>query len=249
MESTVLLEHNHYTIYGKLYQQDRQKRPLVIFCHGLGDTQKTGQPYAEALSRAGFAVLTFDFCGGSPNSISEGSPYRMSVRTEMLDLEAVIGQMKDRPDVDVTNISLIGESQGALVAEMYAVRHPGTVKRIVFLYPGFSIPDMIHHMFRNRRQIGEAFIMKWMPVGRIYAEDVWNLHPYEEMRKLTCPVLLIHGTMDDVVDIRYSKRALLALPRAKMDVMEGAGHGFTGFTRQEAIDEIVHFLKDDRTAG
>ena len=48
----------------------------------------------EKLALKGIAVYQFEFCGGSPNSRSEGKMTEMSVMNEAEDLECVIKEMK-----------------------------------------------------------------------------------------------------------------------------------------------------------
>ena len=57
------------------------------------------------------------------------------------------------------------------------------------------------------------------------------------------PVLIIHGSDDDVVNVSYSKRAIECYPNAELHVINGAGHGFSGESLNEAINCIIDFLK------
>ena len=61
--------------------------PAVIFSHGFGGNYQVGTQYARGLAAKGYVVYCFDFCGGSPDSRSDGSTLEMSIFTEQKDLE------------------------------------------------------------------------------------------------------------------------------------------------------------------
>lgn len=87
--------------------------PAVIFSHGFGGNYQVGMQYAEALTEKGYVVYCFDFCGGSPDSRSDGTTLEMSVFTEQADLEAVIHMIQGQDFVDKENIFLMGTSFSA----------------------------------------------------------------------------------------------------------------------------------------
>lgn len=101
-------------IYGILYipKDAGEKMPAVIFSHGFGGNYQAGVPYAQELAKRGYVAYCFDFCGGSPGSLSDGSILEMSIFTEQADLEAVMDAIRGLDYVDSDNLFLMGTSQG-----------------------------------------------------------------------------------------------------------------------------------------
>ena len=81
--------------YFDISQNAGEQMPAVIFSHGFGGNYQVGTQYAEALAEKGYVVYCFDFCGGSPESRSDGSTLEMSIFTEQADLEAVIAMFQN----------------------------------------------------------------------------------------------------------------------------------------------------------
>lgn len=53
--------------------------------------------------------------------------------------------------------------------------------------------------------------------------------------------MLIHGDEDAIVPLSYSQRAVDVYPSARLEVIEGAGHGFYGEDAQLAIAYITEY--------
>ncbi|MBQ9063655.1 MAG: hypothetical protein IJ121_12700 [Eubacterium sp.] len=122
----------NYRIYGKAYIPDGGRYPLVIFSHELGKNYEAGVPYAERLAASGYAVYTFDYCGGTvfcnwkgeivrPRR-SSGETTDASLVTWIEDLTAVAAAAKTWEFVDPGKIFLAGGSQGAVSSALTACR-------------------------------------------------------------------------------------------------------------------------------
>ena len=59
------------------------------------------------------------------------------------------------------------------------------------------------------------------------------------------PVLILHGTDDDVVESSYSLKAAKAYRRADLELIAGAGHGFSGGQLKYAVRITVDFLDEE----
>ena len=82
----------------------------MIVSHGLNQNRKPFYEYGQVFSAFGYAVFTFDFCGGcpAPGCESDGSHLTMSGETECLDLMAVIAYVRGLPYMHDKNIFLLG---------------------------------------------------------------------------------------------------------------------------------------------
>ena len=81
-------------------------------------------------------------------------------------------------------------------------------------------------------------------ISRKYDEDATSFNLYDLLPSYTGPVLILHGDKDPVVPLRYSEKARETYPDARLIVMPGQGHGFTGASKQDALAmETEFFLK------
>ncbi len=241
-----------HRIYGILYRpagNDGKQMPLIILSHGFGGTHSIVQPYAEALASEGYLCYIFDFCGGGNGSRSDGSTTEMSIFTEREDLEAVISQLKVRPDVDASRITLMGESQGGMVSAITASRHTDEIASIILLYPALCIPDDAKRMYTTPDDIPATSNLWGTQLGRIYYEGLYDFDVWTEIARYERPVLLIHGDRDNIVNISYAERASQTYKDVEYHVLSGAGHGFSGSHRQQAIGYAKTFLSNKLSTG
>lgn len=232
-------------IYGLLYipKDAGEKMPAVIFSHGFGGNYQVGTQYAEALVQKGYVVYCFDFCGGSPGSRSDGSTLDMSIFTEKADLEAVIHMMQEQPFVDEENIFLMGTSMGGAVSAITAAANKEEIKGAIILYPAFVLVDRIKEQFETVEDIPDTYYLMWMTVGRAYSENLLDYDIYEAISTYDKDVLLIHGDADSIVPLSYSEKAVEVYDSARLEVLPGAGHGFSGSDAEQAVTWMLEYLE------
>ena len=240
-----------YQIYGIAYipNDGKEKHPLIIFSHELGNSHTSGVGYAERLSQIGYAVYVFDFYGGTVGgNQTGGNNTEMSVMTEVSDLEAVLKTAKTWDFVDTDNIILMGGSQGGAVTALTGVRHQDEIKGLILLYPALSLFSDIHERFSDLDSVPEQYDMfgGWITVGKKYAADVWDIDPYQELSRYQGKVLLLHGDKDNSVDISYSDRLSKVLPNVEYHVISGGGHEFFGQPFEDAVTYITSWLESNK---
>ena len=240
-----------YQIYGIAYipNDGKEKHPLIIFSHELGNSHTSGVGYAERLSQIGYAVYVFDFYGGTVGgNQTGGNNTEMSVMTEVSDLEAVLKTAKSWDFVDTDNIILMGGSQGGAVTALTGVRHQDEIKGMILLYPALSLFSDIHERFSDLDSVPEQYDMfgGWITVGKKYAADVWDIDPYRELSRYQGKVLLLHGDKDNSVDISYSDRLSKVLPNVEYHVISGGGHEFFGQPFEDAVNHITSWLENNK---
>lgn len=237
-------------IYGIAYipKGKSGKMPLVLCCHGLGASYITNKDYAVSLASRGIAAYCFDFRGGGGNR-SDGETTDMSIMTEVFDIEAVLNASSQWEFVNPNRIVLLGTSQGGTVSAIAAARHKDMIAGVILLYPAFFIYDEIHRRFDSLDDVPDRFFFRWIDLGRIYAEDIWDYDVYNEIKNYNRKVLLMHGDKDDIVPIEYSERASEVYPNADYHVISGAGHGFYGESFHQAEKYIIGYLKQIKILG
>ncbi len=220
--------------------------PLVILSHGFNSTRNSCAKLALGFGKSGIASLRFDF-GGSGKS--DGKSTKMSVLTEVDDLNAIIDYAKTLEGIDTRHIFLCGNSMGGFVTALTAIERQDDIASVLLNYPAFSLPDGV----RAGRLMGVTFDVNnvpkvirpdGFPVGRNFVTDVIDMDPYEKLPMCNLDVMIIHGDADDMVDISYSYKAVEAYPHAVLHVIEGGGHGFAGEQLVEQIELSVAFVQE-----
>ena len=253
METTFECRRDHLTIRGTEYRPGGENLPVAIVCHGFMAWQDTVRHYAKELARMGYCAYCFDFCGGSvmKKGKSDGATTDMSVLTEVQDLEAVIEYVQSLPYTG-KELLLMGCSQGGFVSALTAAKHPGLVDKLVLFYPALCIPDdaragkMMFAKF-DPKNIPERINCGPMKLGRCYVADVIGMDPYEEIKPYRRPVLIVHGTKDNIVKLDYARQAQQAYPNAKLHIIEGGSHGFSKKHDAIAVAHLRRFVGGNKT--
>lgn len=229
-------------IYGEFYIPEKESFPVTIFCHGLGGVYEGSIDLAQYFASNGIGAFIFDFCGGSNNSKSDGKTTEMSVLTEAADLNAVIDKLKTFAGVE--KLFLVGKSQGVFVSTIVASKRKDEIAGIVGLYSGFVLDEKVKEEAKKYDVLPETIEILWLTVGRNYLEDIINNDIYETMKEYSGPVLLIHGTKDEIAPLSYTEKALDYFPNAKLVVLDGADHGFHGPERNDVIKMTYDFINE-----
>lgn len=232
-------DNNGKSIYGVAYVPNDMegKIPTVIMSHGLGVTADTWKETAQSLAMSGIACYTFDFCGGSDKSRSDGSMLEMSLMTERDDLLRVIDMIKAQDFADVDNLFLMGESQGGMVTAIAATEVSG-IKGLILYYPAL----MIRSDFASVEEIPDTLKAANRTVGKQYYADIQGFDVFDILDEYTGPVQIQHGTADSVVDMSYSERAVELYADATLIQYQGELHGFSAGGRAVAAQDAYTFI-------
>lgn len=222
------------------------KLPVAIVSHMFMANYKLVVKYARFLAEQGYLSVCYDFNGGGMFSKSDGKSVDMSVLTEVADLEAVIDAVLKHEKADASRLLLMGCSQGGFVSALVAARHPGMVEKLVLFYPALSIPDdarkgqMLMAKF-DPANIPERIKCGFMKLGRVYVTDVIGMDAFREIAPYEGPVLILHGTADNAVDCANSKKAAEIYKNVRLELIEGAGHGFFKENAAKALELLKEF--------
>ena len=240
---------NGKDIYARAFVPDASGRvPLVIFSHGLGANVEHEEEVQKTLAKAGIAVFSLEFAGGSSSSspMSEGLTTDMSVLTEVQNLKDAIRIASGMEYADPQRIYLMGSSQGGLVTALTAEQLTNIAGLFLF-YPAFSLPDDIRSSFPKLDEVPETFNLLGTKIGKKYITDIYDMDPYANLEKLGMPVHIYHGKDDNIVPITASQKALKRLKDARLTTLDDTGHALTpeqqaqiGF---EIADEIYNGMK------
>lgn len=197
------------------------RAPAVLVLNGNAGNRFHRAPFAHALSRAGFAVLLFDYRGYGGNP---GAPTEQGLRA---DARAAARYLAARDDVDARRIAYFGESLGAAVAIGLATE--ATPAALVLRSPFTSLVDM-------RKLHYPLLPFDFLLLDRYPAID--------QIARVTAPVLVIAGERDEVVPPENSRRLFEAANEPKRFVLIPAAHHNDPalLSGPRLVEEVVRFL-------
>lgn len=241
-------------IYGQLYTPEGKegRLPVIVLSHSSSLTHAAMAPYAKYLSGKGYAAYCFDFCGACNSSKSTGrSTDEMTVFTEVEDLEIVLGQIRSLDIVDPDNVFVLGSSQGGLVTALTAEKHSADIKGMILFYPAFNMPELISKFTSSS---GTGSFPGWqggtgsgfgnMGMSDAFVESIKDYDVYANIGTYQNDIIILHGTNDFLVDIKYSEKAVEKYPSAVLYPIQGGSHGFNN-ENLNGMASMVGGEKDD----
>ena len=225
--------------------------PMVILMHGIF-ASKDWVPipsFAKGLAKAGIASIRMDFNG---HGKSGGRMQDMTIEKELADARVVWDYVQTLPYV--TQVGLLGHSQGGVIVSMTAGRlaaeQEGSVPAgIVLVAPGSVIKEACQGgKFFNARfdpQDPPEYIRCWgiMKLGREYLLTTQQLDIFGTAAAYAGPVLLLHGDQDKIVPLWCSERyAETYGERATLRIIPGVNHTITSH-RSEVVAYAVDFFR------
>ena len=231
-------------LWGEVYMPECEgKRPLVILCHGYNSWEGETRPYADALAKRGIACVTFEFCGGSTRSRSEGESVDMSVFTEASDVEAIMAAAKGWDFVDQDKITVLGCSQGGLVASIVGAQNPSRVHSLILVYPALQIGYDAVNRHPKEAIHSERFNLMGLDISHVFYDKLIGYDIYKAVEAYKGPATFIYGDRDDVTAHNMVGRAKEAFTNPEFHVIARGTHGFGEPSRlQKAIAFAVDFM-------
>lgn len=212
------------TVYA-LHVPPKAKGALTIV-HFHGNAEEIGQliPLAWSFRRAGLGFFAVEYPGyglAKDHAPSEEALYA--------DAEAALWHLHNGLGVPTAEVVLQGQSLGSGVAVEMAKRGHGA--RLVLISPFTSVPDMA------------AATLPILPVRWLVKDEFDNL---KKAPDLSLPVLIVHGTEDEIIPHAMGQRLQKAFPTATLYAVAG-GHHNDLFVRDGRIivDRIVEFATAD----
>ena len=174
----------------------------VLYAHGNAEDLGQLVPYLEELRRTGFAVLAFDYRG---YGMSTGSP--PSAKGATSDMEAVYRHAVKTLAIPPSRIVLFGRSVGSGPATDLASRVP--------------IGGLV---------LESAFVSAFRVLTRVSLLPFDRFHNLRHIRRVRAPVLVIHGTADEVIPVSHGRLLYEAAGQPRQALwIDGAHHNDVPF--------------------
>jgi fermentation-respiration switch protein FrsA (DUF1100 family) len=168
----------------------------ILYSHGNAEDLGHVRPVLETIRRAGFAVFAYDYRG---YGLSAGTP---SEAATYRDIDAAWTHLTERLGVPPRRVILLGRSVGAGPSVDLATRVP--------------VGGLV---------LESAFVTAFRVLTRVPLLPFDKYRNIDKIIRVACPVLVIHGTADEVVPLWHGQRLFQAAREPKRALwVDGAGH-------------------------
>jgi len=215
-----------YRLAGVLHSPNEETSACVITCHGLYSS-KDSEKYVDIghkFSGEGLAVLRFDFrgCGESGGLFEDTS---LTGRKE--DLESALDFVEEQ---GYESIGVMGSSLGGTVAVLTAAKDR-RVKALVT----WATPCHLDELFREG-------LLEGFDKLRL---DISKYNVVKAVKKTHCPILIVHGSLDQQVPLSHAKVLYENAKEPKdIQIIEGADHRLTDPShRGRAVELTLEWFK------
>jgi len=217
----------------------------VILCHGMESNKNSDKLVyvGRMLAERGLLALRFDFAYVGESS---GKFEDITYSGEVEDLKAAHALVRNR---NAAKVAILGSSMGGTVALLFAAQEPSLAAVATVAAP-------LHPELFPRRILTPEQTRQWRAQGfTIYNGQRLNaslLHDLEKLdvpqaaRKITCPVLILHGEADEIVPVQEAHELYACLTNSKrLSILPGADHRLSDpAVMQRAIAEALDWLTE-----
>ncbi|PIN86139.1 hypothetical protein COV19_06605 [Candidatus Woesearchaeota archaeon CG10_big_fil_rev_8_21_14_0_10_44_13] len=208
-----------------------KKCPLIVLCHGFSSSKdsKTYVFLAKELFKLGRLSLRFDFYG---HGESEGKFEDITLTEGSQDILSAIEYVKGLDYVG--RIGLFGTSFGG-VCSVIATSKTNQLSALALKCPALEMGK------KRREEMGLENLSKWKNEGFMvyknhegkklrlnysFYEDAITIDAYKEAKKISLPVLIVHGDNDESVPVQQSEKLAGLIGGARLEIIKGANHFF-----------------------
>lgn len=226
-------------LIGELDWEDGQ--PLVICSHGLQSSRGATKLRAlcEAFRLNQISSLRFDFAGRGD---SEGKFFDVTYSRQIDDLKSAIDFCEEK--LGVREIGLMGSSMGGAVSLLVAGRDARVKAVSTVAAIGYPAELEERYPLETRGWRDRGFVdLDGEQLGKAFLEDASSHDLMRVVSWIEAPVLVIHGTEDDVIPIADADDIAAAAKNVEMLMVEGADHRFSKPQhRATLVKEVVEFF-------
>ncbi|MDP2040356.1 MAG: alpha/beta hydrolase [Algoriphagus sp.] len=252
-----------------------RKVPAFIFISGSGDFSyrshfhpKADYTYSKDLSELllarGYAVFFLEKRGINH---AGGNWRNAGIKDYADDAKRVIQYLKQRPEIDTTQIGLMGHSQGGYIAQVVAAENPDDITLLINLVgPAQSVHQQILFDMHNQyscRGLKDGKLKFKMGVLKVslalvktsshfikpmFVSHVISHDPSKYIPRIQCPILTVYAENDYMVDDISNTQLMTKLLWNSNDkhwihTIEGVNHQFLSSELcydWDEIDKNVH---------
>lgn len=227
--------------------------PVAVLAHGYIDpavytTGRGMRREQDYLAREGFAVLHVDYRNhaGSDDDPDAERDLRLGYTEDVINAVLAV-RGSDDPRLDGDRIGLVGRSMGGGVVQNVLVTQTGLVDAgVVFASVSSRTVDNYRRWIEDDRPEVARSIVRAHGSPEDNPEFWAQTSPRTYVERVTEPLLILHGTVDDTCPPRWARATAAAYEEAGKDVRlvwyEGEGHTF-GPQWPASMRATVRFLR------
>jgi pimeloyl-ACP methyl ester carboxylesterase len=236
------------------------KKHTIVLLHGSGLSHIVWSLTEQYLSNQNYNVLSLDLPG---HGNSDGNC--LSSIEQISDwIEKVFNKL------DISEVTIVGHSQGCLEAIEYNSRYPKKVKNLIFVGGSYKMPVnqdlidlaeagddqavklMMKWSYKNSKKfIGgnpvEKIINSPRDIREILAIDLIACNNYkngsEALKKINCPTLFLFGELDKMVSLEKGNKFAALVSNSVTQIIKNCGHMIMFEKAFEMREKISEFLK------
>ena len=237
-----------------------KKKHNIILLHGSGQSHVVWSLTDQFLSAQGYNVFSLDLPG---HGNSEGECLK-SIEEIAEWLDKVVKK------IGIENLTILGHSQGCLVALEYSNKFSEKVKNIIFVAGSYEIP--VNKKLIDLAKSGDMeslnLMMKWgygyskqfiggnplqkilnssREVREILAVDLIACNNYKNgincVKKINCPTFFIFGELDKMIKLDKGKEFSGLINGSKTHIIKDCGHMIILENAFEMREKMFEFLK------
>ena len=259
-------KHDKPIVVDLFYKDDKQLKPIVIFCHGYKGFKDWGawNLVAEEFAKQHliFAKFNFSHNGGTvkqPIDFTDLESFgKNNYSIELDDLETVIdwliSNIETKDNLDVKNITLIGHSRGGGIVTIKASEDNRVAKVISWAgVSDFGIRFPKDKELENWKEKGISYVVNGRTKQKMphlyqfyknFKENEARLTIKTAAEKMSIPHLIAHGTSDTSVPFFEAKNIHKWNPKSILLQVKNADHvfGCKHPWEQENLPENLHYL-------
>ena len=199
-----------------VYLRHPNARYTILFSHGNREDLSTVAPFMERFYRLGYSVLMYDYRG---YGTSDGTPSSVKARQ---DAAAAYKWLTESQRIAPETIIAHGRSLGGSLAVWLAATH----------------------------EVG-ALVIESTFASAFRVKTHWKLLPWDKFDSLSliarvhCPVLVMHGTEDEVIPFWHGKKLYDAAPEPKQHlwITNGRHHDYAYAAGDQYLAVFEDFIK------
>ena len=215
-------------IHGWWIPHTDKSAPTIVYFHGNASNNGDVVNLAAIFNQLGLSVLLVDYRG-----YGKSSPIFPNELRAYEDAIAAWNYLTHKRQVEPKNIFVYGHSLGGAIAIELASRHPemaGLITEGTFT----SILNMA-----NSDKLLKIFPMNWIVTQRFDS--------IAKVKSLQTPVLIIHGTADEIIPVTMAAELFAIAPEPKkLAIIPQAGHNnLQEVGGQKYLNHLRQFVRDN----
>lgn len=213
----------------------------VVIVHGFADSRYGALKRVPLIVPYARRVVVFDLPGQGESQAKQGYG-------GLREPDDVLAMLRQLPPEDSNQIVLLGSSMGAGIAIAAAAKAEGELRKsivgVIAEGPYRLWDEPLHNMFRHKRYPRWPVIPLaglWL---RLTAKGFKDFDRAGYAARLACPLLVLHGSEDDLCPITSARQIAEAAPAGLFVEIEGGGHNDLPDGHEAAYSAAVeNFMK------